>query len=250
MGGKYFGIKVKGDGTATLKSFRIIHNGGDAVWIKDGKLTVYNSKGSKVTADEVIPATGETYYVDLSGDNFAATGDGWTHLHVGGLDGATGKVTFESLFIASAGTSFASFAANDVTAAAGGYGYLGGWDVTAHTDRIKFTISGNELSDLSQFRIEHVPAGKKGTLYWANANAGMLKDSDGNAITLANKIKDATTVYLDLSVLGINVEKGDIIHLHNSADAAGWNLKYEAATAYSDEVPYGTGLSSYVETWA
>ena len=250
MGGKYLGVKVKGDGTATLKSFRIGHNGGDAVWLKDGKLAAYDSTGRKVTADEVIPTTGETYYFDFSDDNFAATGDGWTHLHLGALDGATGKVTIESIFVASAGTSFASFAEKDVTVDNGGYGYLGGWDVTAHTDRIKFTISGNELSDLSLFRIEHVPAGKTKTEYWANANAGMLKDGDGNAITLTNKIKDATTVYLDLSVLGISVEKGDIIHLHNTADAAGWNLKYEAATAYSDEVPYGTGLSSYVETWA
>ena len=245
---RYLGFTVKGDGTATLKSFRVQLNG-NTVWIKDGKLDVYDSTGRKVTGDEVIPTENTTYYVDLSGDNFGATGDGWTHLHVGDLEGATGKVTFSGLFAANAGVAFEAVSSADVTCAAGGYNYLAGYTATSHVDWFTMVLAGNEVSDLSQFRIEVVPAGGTSTVYWAKDHAGMLKDRYGEALDLTAKVKDNVGVALDLSVLSISLEKGDVIHFHHSCDTAGWNIKL-AAYAVSEEVPYETGLSSYVEAWA
>ncbi len=245
---RYLGFTVKGDGTATLKSFRVQLND-STVWIKDGKLNVYDSTGRKVTGDEVIPTENATYYVDLSGDNFPATGDGWAHLHVGDLAGATGNVTFSKLFRADAGVGSEAVKTADVTCAAGGYGYLAGYTASSHVDWFSMMLAGNEVSDLSQFRIEVVPAGGTSTVYWAKDYAGMLKDKYGEKLDLTAKVKDNVSVALDLSVLSVSLEKGDVIHFHHSCDTAGWNIKL-AAYAISEEVPYETGLSSYVEAWA
>ncbi len=245
---RYLGFTVKGDGTATLKSFRVELNG-NTVWIKDGKLPVYNSMGSKVTGDEVIPTEDTTYYVDLSGDNFGATGDGWTHLHVGGLEGATGKATFSKLFVANAGVGAEAVSNIDATCDDGGYKYLAGYTAAAHVDWFGMMVAGNDVSDLSEFRIEVVPAGGTRTVYYAKDKPGMLKDVYGNALDLTAKVKDSVGVVLDLSVLSISLEKGDVIHFHHSCATAGWNIKLNAF-AISEEVPYETGLSSYVEAWA
>ncbi len=245
---RYLGFTVKGDGVATLKSFRVELNG-STVWIKDGNLSVCNSLGSKVTGDEVIPTDDTTYYVDLAGDNFGATGDGWTHLHVGGLEGATGKVTFSRLFMADAGVGAEAVSGANVTCEAGGYGYLGGYTAATHVDWFEVSVGGNEVSDLSQFRIEVVPAGGASTIYYAKDHPGMLKDVYGNALDLTTKAKDYVGFALDLSVLSISLEKGDTVHFHHSCDTAGWNVKF-SAWAISEEVPYETALSSYVEAWA
>ena len=250
MGAKYLGFTIKGDGTATLKSFRFTRNKKE-FWIKDGAV-VYDSTGRTVTKDEVIPEDGETYYFDLTDLDFGDGDEGWAALHMGGFDGSTGTVTLEKLFVAAAGSSFDSFGPSDVTSDTGGWAYCGGWAVTAHTDWIKLKISGNGKSDLSNFRFTYGPDDNHLTEYWGKDYAGMFKDADGNALDLTQKIQDETTVIIDLSVPGISPEKGEMMHLHNSATEAeaGWNLKFAQATAYSEEVPYGTALSSYSEAWA
>ncbi len=241
LGTKYIGFTVKGDGKdATLATFRFQLNN-ETRWINKGEVVVYDAKGSKVDKDTVIPEEGATYYVDVS--SFPTEGDGMAHVHVGG-DGA-GKVTFTNIFAATSGISFDAMGANKVEAQAG-YGYCGGWDATAHTDKIYLAMSSEDSScDLSQFRIE--VAGK---LVWAKDNAELLKNVDGSSVNLANKLTSTpTTVVIDLKAAGIAAEKGGAVHFHNSQDAA-WKLTLGAATAYSEEIPYSTALASYVETWA
>ncbi len=238
---KYVGFTVKGDGKdATFATFRFQLNG-ETKWINKDEVDVYDTKGSKVNKDTIIPEEDTTYYVDIS--TFPTEGDGFTHVHVGG-DGA-GTVTFTNIFAAAKGISFDAMGANNVEAAAG-YGYCGGWKATAHTDKIYIAMSSEDSSsDLSQFRVE--AAGKT---IWAKDNAELLKNVDGSPITLTDKLtKDPVTVVIDLKAAGIATEKDGEVHLHNSQDAA-WKLTLGAATAYSEEIPYSTALATYVETWA
>lgn len=256
---KYFAFTVKGDGEkATLHSFRVQHNGGDYKWIKDGALDVYDSTGKKVDQNTVIPAAGETYYVDVTTDAFAQTGDGWTHLFLGMAD-EEGSITLEKIFMAAEGYSFASKAAFEATGGTGNYGYCGGWDVTAHADRLMFTVSSDKTCDLANFRVEK--AGKDPV--FASAVPGMLKNLDGTNFDLSTKIggpgtgaddkgnpvDETVTVILDLKAAGIDVQKGDVIHFHNNIES-GKKMSFGAATAYSDDYPVAAALANYNQVWA
>ncbi len=256
--GKYVGFTVKGDGTATLASFRFQHNqasGEDSLWLKDGKIDVYDSTGKKVTKDTVIPTTATTYYADLTAEGFPKTGDGWTYVHVGGAEEATGKVTFENIFLAGGGYAFAAMEAKNATDEGDDahYGYCGGWTATAHTDRIYVHVSGNGKSDLSNFRIK-----AKDKEIWAarEEGAGLLKNIDGSAADLTKKIGTASgdsdnsiSLIIDLKAVGASLEKDDTLHLFNSSNEAGWTLDFDAATAYSESYPYTVALTSYNQNW-
>ncbi len=257
--GKYLGFTVKGDGTATFVSFRFMR-GNTALWIKDGAIDVYDATGKKVTKDTVIPEAATTYYADIATAKFPKENDGWTHVHVGGAEEATGKVTFENIFLAGGGYAFAAMEAKKATDAGDDahYGYCGGWTATAHTDRIYVHVSGNGKSDLSNFRVA-----AKGKEIWAarEEGAGLLKNIDGSAVDLTKKVgtsgKDAddkefdnsVNLIIDLKAIGITLEKGDGINLHNSSDEAGWTLDFDAATAYSESYPYAVALTSYNQNW-
>jgi hypothetical protein len=243
---KYIGFTVKGDGAATLGSFRVKHNG-TTLWLKDDVLTVYDAVGRKVTKDEVIPEAETTYFADITTDGFPAKGDGWTHLEVGDAT-YSGKVTFSKLFAACAGDYFDNISGSGADAGNDAhYGYCGAWTAAGHADWLALTLTGNEKSDLSNFRIEVERDGAKST-YYANAYDGMLKNAYGEAIDLSTKIKDATGVALDFSVLPVDIQKGDIVHFHNSSDTADWTLDINGE-AVSEEVPYGNAISSYSEAW-
>lgn len=256
---KYFAFSVKGDGEkATLHSFRVQHNGGDYQWIKDGKIDVYDSTGKKVNGDTVIPAEGETYYVDITSDAFSKTGDGWSHLFLGMQD-EEGSVTLEKIFMASDGYAFASKAAFEATGNNDNYGYCGGWDVTAHADRLMFTVSADKTCDLANFRVEKAGSAP----IFASNVPGMLKNLDGTNFDLTSKIggpntgtdndgnpvDETVTVILDLKVAGIDLQKGDVIHFHNDI-ASGKTMKFGAATAYSDDYPVAAALANYNQVWA
>ncbi len=252
--GKYVGFTVKGDGTATLVSFRF-ERGGTALWLKDGAIDVYNAAGKKVTKDEVIPEVATTYYADIATAKFPKENDGSTHVHVGGAEEATGKVTFENIFLAGGGYAFAAHGANEVNGNKG-YAYCGGWTATAHTDRIYVHVSGNDKSDLNEFRVE-----VNKVVVFAKDNANLLKNIDGSAVDLTKKVgtsgKDAddngfdnsVNLIIDLKAAGIAAEKGQEVHFHNSSNEENWTLKFDAATAYSESYPYTVALASYNQNW-
>lgn len=240
--GDYLGFTVQGDGTtATFESIRFAHNG-TTLWPKDNAVTIYDENGSKVSYDTVVPAEPTTYYADLS--VFPAEGDGWTHVHAG--DGYTGTLTFSEVFKASSGIFYEGMAAKDVDYPNGGYGYVGGWDVTSDADKIYVDVSSSDgSSDLSQFRIEK--AG--GATVWAKDVAGFIKNVDGTAVDLTAKLTtEAKTIVIDLKAAGINCVKGDVLHFHNSQDAA-WKLSLGASSVLAEEYPYATALANYSQAW-
>ncbi len=243
LDGDYLGFTVQGDGVATLKSVRFAQNNA-TLWPKDNAVTIYDENGSKVSADDVIPTEATTYYADLS--VFPAEGDGWTHIHAGDAELGGGTITFTDIFKASSGYMYEGMAAANVENAAGGYGYVGGWDVTSDADRIYVDVSSSDEScDLSQFRIEK--AG--GATVWAKDVAGFIKNVDGTAVDLSAKLTaEAKTIVIDLKAAGINCVKGDVLHFHNSQDAA-WKLSLGASRVLAKEYPYETGLANYNQVW-
>ncbi len=191
----------------------------------------------------------------MTAEGFPKTGDGWTHVHVGGAEEATGKVTFENIFLAGGGYAFAAMEAKNATDEGDDahYGYCGGWTATAHTDRIYVHVSGNGKSDLSNFRIK-----AKDKEIWAarEEGAGLLKNIDGSAADLTKKIGTASgdsdnsiSLIIDLKAVGASLEKDDTLHLFNSSNEAGWTLDFDAATAYSESYPYAVALTSYNQNW-
>ncbi len=245
LDGDYLGFTVKGDGTnATLKTLRF-EQGDATLWVKDNAITIYDANGSKVSADTVIPAEETTYYADLS--VFSAKGNAFTNVHSGDAELGGGTIKFISIFKASAGFFYDGMDAKDVDYPNGGYGYVGGWDVTSDADKIYVAVSSSDgSSDLSQFRIEK--AG--GATVWAKDVAGFIKNVDGTAVDLTAKLTaEATTIVIDLKAAGINCVKGDVLHFHNSQDAA-WKLSLGASSVLAEEYPYATALTTYDQVWA
>lgn len=91
-GKKYLVITAKGDGTATLGSFRIEDKAGNTYWVKDSQIVL--ADGSKMAA-EALDATGKTYTIDLGATGITFQDD--VHAHIGG-DG-TGTVTITAMSV-------------------------------------------------------------------------------------------------------------------------------------------------------
>lgn len=253
-GADYFTATLKGDGTATLDTFRPKFNN-QSLWIKDDAVNVYDASGRKVGKDEVIPETETTYYFDIR-TGFPQEGDDWCHLEAGKYDASEkdcGKVTLVALGTAKKGVKVDANGAKEVTWAdetdATAYQYVSGWDASIDAKKMVLHVEGDGTNNLSLFRIQQMRAGAEVKLVWANAGT-LLKKLDGSAFD-PNTVIDSEGVDLviDLAGAGFDVKAGDVIHFHINRTAVG-SLNFGAAKAIAEVAPASMAVGQYVQTWA
>jgi hypothetical protein len=89
-------FSVTGDGTnATLATFRIEYNS-SMIWA-NAKLVIKDEKGATVDPSAVIPAAGETLYIDLAASGFTTGVEADMHFHWDGA-GASGTVSVGTVY--------------------------------------------------------------------------------------------------------------------------------------------------------
>lgn len=88
-GHKYIYLTVKGDGTATLDSFRLAD--GAEFWVKDSKIVLKD--GTVLVPGTVVPTEDTTYIIDIEATGLDVTKD--IHAHIGG--GYTGTLIISSM---------------------------------------------------------------------------------------------------------------------------------------------------------
>lgn len=253
-GADYFTATLKGDGAATLETFRPKFNG-QALWMKDDAVNVYDASGRKVDKTEVIPEAETTYYFDIR-TGFPQEGDGWCHLEVGKYDKTEkdyGKMTVVALGTANKGVKVDANGAKEVTWAdesdATAYQYVSGWDATIDAKKMVLHVTGNGTNNLSLFRIQQMRAGAEVKVVWANAGT-MLKNLDGSAFDPNTMIgEEGVDLVIDLVAAGIEVKAGDNLHFHINRIAVG-SLNFGAAKAIAEVTSPSAAISQYVQTWA
>lgn len=260
-GAKYFTVKVKGDGKATLGTFRLEYNA-TTLWIKDGNVDVYDASGRKVDKDEVIPEVETTYYFDIT-TNFPQEGEGLGHLHVGKFEETDtttdyGKVNLISIGTANKGVKVDANAASEVSWEAkesddafnaDSYRYISGWNAKVEAKKMIVHVSGDGTNDLSKFRVEQRRGDSQVAIVYADTNQ-LLKNTDGSEFDITTKIgEEGVDVVIDLASAGFEVQVNDEIHFHIDRVAIG-RLSFAAASAISDTPSTSTTLSQYNQTWA
>ena len=254
-GADYFTATVKGDGVATLHTFRAKYNG-TSLWMKDGLANVYDASGRKVSETDIIPEVETTYYFDLS-SGYPEEGDGWCHLEAGkffsgeGKDPIEnyGKITVVSLGTAKKGVKVDANAAAELNFAKADYAYVSGWDATVEAKTMSLHVSGDGTNDLSLFRIEQKRSGTKVGEFWANATS-LIKDASGSLFDINTKIgEEGVDLVLDLASAGIEVKAGDTIHFHINSIAPG-KLSFGAAKAVAAAPSASMAIGQYVQSWA
>lgn len=247
---RYGAVTMKGDGTATLATFRASYNDDDAKWIKDSAIDVYTEDGRKVTKDEVIPDTYATYYVDLESVSYAKTGTGWFKAHIGG-EGATGKINIKEIFMASQG--YAKDLGSKEIVSNGSYvGEVVSESLPFDASMMILHVTGDEGTTLKDWRFTLEKDGKVDEA-WPSGNPGLLKVMWGDAFDFENTaIGSGLDLIVDLSALPKEKQStaGKLLkyHIGGGVGANGKKIQIETKLV-AKETPSNMALADYSQLW-
>ncbi len=249
---RYFGFEVKGDGQATIGSFRYEFDG-KSNWFKDGKVVAYMN-GRRVKADEILPTEVTTVWIDFEASDTPM--DGTKVDFACGLDGFSGLANVGKLYLAEEqylekfdGTD------KDVTIPEKSqYAYGFGLDFVKKSDRLYFHLAGDGNNNLAEFRFQFMTTGNVdlATLFPNHEGEEHLylrKVSDGSEINATDALTvEGIDVYMDFKENGIDKDVLTVIHAHfGGANEVGGNYKFTNFQFGWDEIPYSVAMSSYVE---
>ncbi|MCH4228792.1 MAG: hypothetical protein LKF75_03740 [Bacilli bacterium] len=243
----YYGIDIKGDGTATFDSLRVEYNGATK-WIKDGEVVGKLSDGTALSKEMVIPTSETTLWIDVKASGYSVA-SGTAHLHVGG--GFTGVISVSKLHAADNGYKETYTGGAVVTIpAAGGYTYGFGIVTTNAVDRLYFTLSGDGTENLKYFRLEY----NSKTLYPGHEGAEHLtihKASDGSELSSTDAVpSEAALYYVDFAENGYVAKAGATAHFHfNDAADVGGVLTFSDFYGTASVLPYSASASGYSDAF-
>jgi hypothetical protein len=243
---QFFGIEVKGDGTATFDSFRVEYNG-TTKWIGDGEVVGRLSDGAPLTKNLIIPTSTTTLYIDIPASGYDLSA-GTAHLHIG--DAAyTGTVTITKLIEGVKAYSEKWSDGAEVTTTKGTYSYILGMDSTFVAEKFYVHVSGDGTENLKLFRVEVKDSAGTSAIVWANeSDKNLISRADGKTFDCEDII-DATGVDLviNLKEAGIETEARGQAHFHIDGTNGG-TLTFGAVTAVAEDTPYSIIVNAYSET--
>lgn len=238
---KYY-LVVKGDGSATLDSFRLEHNG-STIFANNG-LVIYNEDGSIHDYTQPLSAEATTLYIDLAKSGFIVDSTEDFHMHLDG-SGPTGTIEIsERGFVYDAGYSkeISTGGTADFTDAS--YKYVWGGYFSGATEKVAITLSGDGTASLETLRIEY-----NGSTIYAN-NGLKLYYTDGTEVDYTAVVStESTTIYVDLIESGFTLGTASDIHIHLGSDPSTKNgvLTFTSVTEVAESIPYSVAISQYIE---
>lgn len=238
---KYVKLEVKGDGVATLVSFRFAIDGTE-YWIKNNDVI---AKGGKTIENHTISMDGETLILDLVAMGIEGK-EGEFHLHLGAAESSTGTMTITSYAVLNKDYAYSVISSNnDVDFATGGYAYsYAGYNPGAKKILITFTSSFGRGTSLKSFRIETEDVDSNKVTVWAKDSLVMTL-KDGTAFDFNTKIgAESVEVVVDLQASGLNASSGHL-HFHfGSFDDEVGTFNYSVSALY-ETLPYADVIAAY-----
>ena len=241
-GAKQISFTIKGDGAATLESFRIEYNGATQ-WLKDGKVVVTKEDGTPVNPSDVIPTEETTIIVDLEASGFEI-GAGDMHFHFD-AEGCTGTITVGEVTGYVPGPYEVQYGEGGSVTLDGTYKYLYGGYNDGNTSTIKFTLKGDGTATLESFRIEY-----NGSTLWLKDGKVAITKEDGTPVNPSDVIPtEETTFIVDLEASGYETGAADHMHFHFDAEGCTGTITVGAVYGVADKAPYSAVFASYDEEY-
>jgi len=237
------GLSLKGDGVASLLSFRMGFNGKE-YWAKDG-LVIRDKDGNKVDYTALVPTDVTVYYINLLENGFELPAEAQdVHLYFGGFGDSKGTLVLDAVY--GERIEFSEYWKNEVasvTYTSEAYGYLYGGKTVNALDTMIVSFTGDGVANLNSWRIEF--NGK--TLYLNKELVATY--ADGTTVDFDAVLPTTETViYIDLVASGFELLAGGDIHFHFGQSGIGGTVTVNYVKGASEAAPASAIFASYQET--